>query len=111
MSTFVVDVDNTICISESGCDYSQCEPIQPVIDKINNLFDRGDTIILFTARGMKTYNSSLHNINIFIRPVLEEWLEKHNVKYDQLIVGKPWGPDVYYIDDRAFRPDEFIERF
>ena len=42
-------------------------------------------------------------------PIIIEWLDKHNVPYDEIIVGKPWcGTDGFYIDDRAIRPSEFL---
>ena len=42
-------------------------------------------------------------------PNIKEWLNKHNVPYDEIIVGKPWcGENGFYIDDKALRPDEFL---
>ena len=41
---------------------------------------------------------------------LEEWLKKWNIPYDEILFGKPWpGHKGLYIDDRAVRPDEFLE--
>jgi len=113
-STFVIDVDGTICEAQKpegsdSFDYANALPIQPVIEKIRELHDVGHSIILFTARGMRTYRGDREAIEIVVRPILEEWLEKHNVPYDELIMGKPWGKNVYYIDDRALSPADFAE--
>ena len=36
------------------------------------------------------------------------WLNKHDVPFDEIHIGKPWcGDDGFYVDDKAIRPDEF----
>lgn len=110
--TFVFDVDGTISsIKTADESYSGVKPFQDMIDSINHLYDRGNKIILFTARGMRTYNNDLELINKHVKPVLEEWLNRHNVQYHELIMGKPWGPNVTYVDDRGFQPEDFLEAF
>lgn len=109
-STFVIDVDGTICVAEtvSGrADYVNAKPIKPVIRKIQDLKAQGHTVILFSARGMRTYRGDLAKIEEHIRPVMEAWLAKYSVPYDALMLGKPWGPNVYYIDDRCLNPEDF----
>lgn len=110
-STFVIDVDGTVCkaamLQSGSYDYENAEPILSVIARINQLHKEGHTIILFTSRGMKTYKGDLDAIYENVAPVLEEWLRKHDVKFDRLIMGKPWGPNVYYVDDRCMSPFEF----
>jgi capsule biosynthesis phosphatase len=111
-STFVIDVDGTICVAEKieGTDtfnYAHAKPIQPVIDRIRELKSAGHTIILHSSRGMKTYKGDLEKINEYVRPVMEAWMEKHGVPYDQIVLGKPWGPNVHYIDDRNVSPYVF----
>ena len=53
-----VDIDDTICyydIKDNGPkDYSTAQPYIERIQKINNLYDDGKTIIYWTARGTKT---------------------------------------------------------
>ncbi|HAN2428273.1 TPA: capsular biosynthesis protein, partial [Escherichia coli] len=42
-------------------------------------------------------------------PIIVEWLEKNNVPYDEIYVGKPWcGHEGFYVDDKAIRPNEFV---
>lgn len=108
---YIIDIDNTICVSESGMDYSKAKPIQAVIDKINELYHSGHHIILFTARGMYTYSGKLNQIERNVKPVLVQWLREHQVNYHQLQMGKPWMANVIYVDDKAIRPDEFVAGF
>ena len=38
------------------------------------------------------------------------WLDRHDVPYDELHVGKPWsGKGGFCVDDKAIRPDEFLK--
>jgi len=47
-----VDIDGTICSISKP--YSDAQPILEHIDKINKLYDDGNTIIYYTARGAAT---------------------------------------------------------
>ena len=47
-----VDIDGTICHTEGG--YDNAKPIQENIDKINKLYDEGNIIVYWTARGGNT---------------------------------------------------------
>lgn len=106
--TFVIDVDNTLSVHDPDVFYQNHEPIHDMILKVNRMYDEGHTIILFSARGQKSNKGDLQKIEQNVRPILEEWLNKHKVKYHFLILGKPWGENVVYIDDRSMRPDEFL---
>ena len=45
-----VDIDNTICHTENS-DYKNSKPRQEQINKINKLYDDGNEIVYWTARG------------------------------------------------------------
>jgi len=45
-----VDIDGTICTITNG-HYEKAKPIKENIEKINRLYDEGNTIIYWTARG------------------------------------------------------------
>jgi hypothetical protein len=49
-----VDIDETICFSPESRDYSLAEPYMNKIKKINILYDKGNEIIYWTARGRLT---------------------------------------------------------
>ena len=46
-----VDIDETICNTPNSRDYSLSEPMMERIEKINKLYDEGNTIIYWTAVG------------------------------------------------------------
>lgn len=85
---YVVDIDGTVCSQEK--DYSKAQPFLDRIEKINNLYDNGHYVVYFTARGTET--------GIDWREVTENQFKEWNVKYHELIFGKPSAD--YYIDDR-----------
>ena len=59
---------------------------------------------------MRTFDGEIGKINVHTLPIIIDWLKENDVPYDEVIVGKPWcGKDGFYIDDRALRPNEFIE--
>lgn len=106
--TFCFDIDGTLCeIKPETKEYSEVTPFKDMIAEVNKLYDNNYHIILFTSRGMRTYDGNINAINREIRPVLEKWLETHNVKYHELIMGKPWGNNVTYVDDKAMTPSHF----
>lgn len=104
-----MDLDNTITI-ESKLPYEQKEPNKAVIDKLHQYKELGFGIAIYTARNMNTYNGNVGLINTNTLPVIIGWLNKHNVPFDEIFVGKPWcGTDGFYVDDKAIRPAEFTE--
>lgn len=108
MKKLVVDVDNTICYTHNG-NYKNSTPNLEVITKLKEYKNDGFTICLYTSRNMRTYSGNIGEINKNTLPILIEWLNKFDVPYDEIYVGKPWcGKDGFYIDDRAIRPKEFI---
>jgi capsule biosynthesis phosphatase len=110
MKNFIVDVDGTLCEELGGVyTYATVPPRIEMINKVNQLYDSGSKIVLFTARGMRTYSGDIEQINLHVRPVLIKWLGEHDVKYHELIMGKPWASDCYYVDDRALHPEEFLK--
>lgn len=107
MKKLIVDLDGTLTQADT-CDYKNVKPYQDVIDKLHEYQNNGFEIVISTARNMRTFEGNIGKINIYTLPIIIEWLNKHNVPYDEIIVGKPWcGHDGFYIDDRAIRPSEF----
>jgi capsule biosynthesis phosphatase len=59
---------------------------------------------------MNTYNGNVGLITANTAKTLLAWLERHDVPFDELHVGKPWpGRGGFYVDDKAIRPDEFLK--
>lgn len=103
----IIDLDNTICNSKNG--YKNAIPNLDVIRKICEYKNKGYDIVIHSSRNMRTYENNIGKINANTLPDMIEWLNKNNVPYDEIIVGKPWcGKNGFYVDDRAIRPDEFV---
>lgn len=102
----VFDVDDTICSNVRRLGYENCVPDFEVIKKINHLHDDlGFTIVLHTARGMVSCNGDVDKIIKKNKKVLEDWLAKYDVHYDELIFCKPIAD--LYVDDKALNVAEF----
>jgi glycerol-3-phosphate cytidylyltransferase len=101
----VVDIDDTICTTIDR-DFENSIPNIPVINKINELYDKGMEIILYTARGGKSCQTLEEKI-VKYGTLTTEWLKKNGVKYNQLLFGK-LNAD-YYVDDKNLSIDEFLK--
>lgn len=86
---YVIDIDGTICTVEKN--YQEAKSLSHRIQRVNELFDEGHHICLFTARGTES--------GIDWRPLTEQQLKVWGVKYDSLQFGKPSGD--FYIDDKG----------
>lgn len=102
---YVFDLDGTIC-TKSSPNYKEAKPYRDRIQKINQLYEEGHTIIFLTARGMGRNNNdpvlAIEQFYSFTKQQLEEW----GVKHHQLFLGKPSG-DIY-IDDRGISDEDFF---
>ena len=103
----VFDIDDTICDNKNR-DYENAIPKTEVINKINNLHKQGAKITLYTSRGMVSCNGDIEKIIAKNKAILERWLLKNNVQYDDLIFGKPLGD--MYIDDKCINVRDFINQ-
>ena len=93
-----VDIDETICESPQDRDYTKAQPIKERIEKVNKLFDEGNTIVYWTARGTMT--------GIDWYQVTQKQFDIWGVKYHDLKMGKP-AYDLF-IDDKNIRSDTFF---
>ena len=93
-----VDIDNTI-FDTDGMDYSRAKPIPERIKKINDLYDKGNEIIYWTARGSGSGKDWSE--------VTKEQFKRYGVKYHTLKFGKP----IYdiFIDDKNINSEEFFK--
>jgi capsule biosynthesis phosphatase len=111
VNCIVLDIDGTICKDEDAqIPYIDREPYLLMVEKIQRLHKAGIKIVLFTSRNMNTYKGNVGLIQANTMPVLLEWLKKHEIPFDELYCGKPWpGEKGFYVDDKAYRPEEFLE--
>lgn len=87
---FVFDIDGVIAKLEPGLDYAKSEPNEAMIKAINQLYNMGNEIIIFTARGYVTGKDW--------EQVTKSQFEQWGLKYHELHFGKPNAD--YYIDDK-----------
>jgi len=107
MKRLIVDLDGTVTLGNTS-DYINVLPNLELIKSLNKYQQDGFTIVIATARNMRTYEGNVGKINIHTLPTIIEWLNKHDVPYDEIIIGKPWcGNEGFYIDDKSIRPSEF----
>ena len=107
MKRIIMDLDGTIAGPKTDS-YADCIPDLGVIDQMRAYRAGGFEIVIFTARNMRTHKGKIGKINVHTLPIVLDWLNRHDVPYDEVILGKPWcGTDGFYVDDRAIRPDEF----
>ena len=93
-----VDIDETICLSPENRDYTLAKPIVDNIKKINQLYEQGNKIVYWTARGTGS--------GIDWREETEQQFQSWNVKYHELHFGKP----IYdlFIDDKNINTERFF---
>lgn len=108
MSTYVIDIDGTICTKTEGHgdNYGSAVPFVQRIQKINELFDKGNTIIYFTARGMgrSKDNPAIAYEECF--EVTKQQLDRWGAKYHRIVLGKPYAD--FYIDDKGISDRDFF---
>lgn len=99
MTTYIFDIDGTICSLVIGDSYNLAKPIPKRINKINLLYDNGHIIKMFTARGASTGKDWTD--------LTKNQLSKWGLKYHELIMNsKPEGD--LFIDDKAINARDFF---
>jgi hypothetical protein len=96
MKVIYIDIDETICNTPENRDYFEATPIKDNIEKINKLYEKGNTIVYWTARGSRT-NINWYNLT---KKQLDDWGAKHH----ELRVDKPYYD--LFIDDKNIRIEE-----
>jgi hydroxymethylpyrimidine pyrophosphatase-like HAD family hydrolase len=100
--TLIIDIDDTLLKSESNdciCGskvYKRTKAIQDEINLLNTFYKNGFRIILFTGRGWQHYDITV------------EQLKRHNIKYNELIMGKPLG---IYVDKDSIKSLKEIKNY
>lgn len=103
------DLDNTlVSYPKIPNDYTTVEPIKKNINLLNYIKSFGHTIIIYTARRMKTHQGNVAKCLSDIGKITFDTLEKFNIYFDEIYFGKPYA-DVY-IDDLALNCYENLEK-
>ena len=97
------DFDNTLVSYPTiPGDYYSVEPIQRNINFLKLLHSLGHTIIIYTARRMKTHGGNVGRVVADISRVTLDTLDKFDIPYDEIYFGKPYAN--FYIDDLGINP-------
>ena len=107
MKNIIIDLDGTLTI-DADTSYENKPVNIDVVQKIREYKSLGFNITILTSRNMRTYEGNIGKINVHTLPIIIEWLNRHNVPYDDIVLAKPWcGFDGFYVDDKSIRPSEF----
>lgn len=85
---YYVDIDGTICCNTQG-KYQNAKPFPERIEKINEIYDQGNTVVYWTARGSNT--------GIDWTDLTKQQLDSWGVKYHDIKMWKPHF-DIYICD-------------
>ena len=103
MKKIFVDIDETICYYKEKRDYNLALPYLKRIKKINELFDNGNEITYYTARGTIT-GIDWYSVT---KKQLKDWGCKYNhlsvgekPAYDLLICDKVVNSEIFFKKDR-----------
>ncbi|WFR56798.1 acylneuraminate cytidylyltransferase family protein [Anaerocolumna sp. AGMB13025] len=96
---FVFDIDGVIAELQPDNDYEKAQPNVEMIKIVNKLYEIGNEIVLFTARGYVT--------GIDWEEVTRTQLNAWGLKYHKLLFGKPNAD--YYIDDKMLNMNRLLE--
>ena len=104
--TYVFDIDGTVCTLTDG-NYEEAKPFPERIRQINELYSGGNTIIFYTARGMRRSMNQATVANDLWRELTLRQLNDWCVRYHALFLGKPSG-DIY-VDDKGVTDTDFFQ--
>jgi len=96
---YCFDIDGTICTSVENSQYQDAIPFPKMVNKINRLYDSGETIKVMTARGCV----SGKDWTDFTRKQLNDW----GLKYHELIMNQKPHAHVF-VDDKAINVSAFM---
>ena len=94
-----VDVDETICLTSEDRDYNKSIPMWDRIENINKLFDAGNTIVYWTARGSTT--------GIDWTELTIKQLSRWGAKFHEVKLGKPHFD--LYICDKSINSENYFD--
>ena len=95
-----IDLDNTLCeLKDEEQSYADVLPKEGAVVALQELKTAGWKIIIHTARGMGSCKRNVGEMNVQVLPGIIAWLEKWEIPFDEIVLGKPNAR--YYIDDKA----------
>ena len=106
---YCFDLDNTLLTYPTiKGDYTTVKPIKKNIDLLKKLKELGNTIIIHTARRMKTHNNNMNMVFMDQGMIVFNTLREFNIPYDEIYFGKPYAD--HYIDDLAVSAFSMLDK-
>lgn len=100
---FCFDLDNTLVTAPRvQGDYSTVEPIPETINYLKRLKSQGHTIIIYTARRMRTHSGNVGAVMSDVAGVTLSTLDRFGIPHDEVHFGKPYAH--FYVDDLMVDP-------
>jgi len=107
---FAFDLDGTLCDRAENVEhlgpkkYLHCTPIQSMIDILNNLYEKGNIIYIYTARGMGQFKGDVNKVHVELYEITLQSLKEWGIKHHGLVMGK-----LHYdmlIDDKTINVED-----
>lgn len=106
---FCFDLDNTlVTYPKVPNDYRTVEPIYETINYLKKLKENGHTIIIYTARRMRTHGGNVGGVIADIGQITLDTLSKFEIPFDEIYFGKPYAH--FYIDDLMIDPKSDLNK-
>jgi capsule biosynthesis phosphatase len=103
------DLDNTlVTFPKIPGDYTSVEPIKKNIEYLKFIKSLGHTIIIYTARRMRTHSGNISAVIQDIGQITFDTLKKFDIPYDEIYFGKPYAD--FYVDDIGFNVYENLDK-
>lgn len=99
---YAFDLDGTLCHTD-GNDYNNSKPIYNRIKVVNELYDKGEKVIIYTARG------SVSGLTKELMSLTKDSLANWDVKYHELSMGNKIHFDIL-IDDKAITANDWFSK-
>ena len=103
----LIDIDGILCEQvevRSAWKVFDALPRYRNIEMVNDLYRKGNTIILYTARVGRELDAE----GISEEAETIKWLRKHEVLYHKIVFNKPWCD--WFVDDRATTLEELSKK-
>ena len=105
------DLDDVICHRKSNEGkvekYHTCYPNEAMVKIVNQCYDAGAIIKIYTARGMTVFKGKGHVVYSNLYDMTQEQLLDWGVKFHQLVMGK-----LHYdllVDDKAVNSYKIVK--
>lgn len=107
MKIIAFDLDDTLCFRNTDAGgaekYRHCQPIPEMIEVVNQCYNDGYEIVIYTARGMSQFSGDRDKIVDQLYDLTKAQLVEWGIKHHRLVMGK-----IHYdilVDDKALNVD------